>query len=134
MIDKIASAIGRFCYRFRIVLSILGVLIFAAVIYTQSLATITYTNDAQMDYIMDEFPEDTLVVIYTTGDEDKVVSIVSDLEENDPYVAEVQGYYNTLGAEMTASQMYGMMESSGMEGMSQSYIEFLYYLYETGID
>ncbi|MCD8308142.1 MAG: MMPL family transporter [Clostridia bacterium] len=134
MIDKIASAIGRFCYRFRIVLSILGVIIFAVVIYTESLATITYTNDAQMDYIMDEFPEDTLVVIYTSEDEDKVVSIVSDLEENDPYVAEVQGYYNTLGLEMTASEMYGMMESSGMEGLSQSYIEFLYYLYETGID
>ncbi len=128
MIDKIASAIGRFCYKFRIVLSILFVVIFAVVIYTESLATISYTNEAQMDYIMDEFPEDTLVIVYTTDDEDKVVDIISDYEKNDSYVAEVQGYYNTLGLEMTASEM------AAAAGMDEMYINLLYYVYDMGID
>ncbi|MCD8293744.1 MAG: MMPL family transporter [Clostridia bacterium] len=137
MIDKIAGAIGRFCYKFRIVLSILGVVIFAVVIYTESLATITYTNDAQMDYIMDEFPEDSLVVIYSTSDENNIVPIVSDLLENDDCVVEGYGYY-MFGSQLSAAEMADTMgeymgEDSGFT-MDEMYVDLLYYVYENGTE
>ncbi|MCD8200794.1 MAG: MMPL family transporter [Clostridia bacterium] len=127
MINRIAAAIGRFCYRFRILMVVIGIVLFGVVCYTQSLATISYTNDANGDMtIMEVFPEDTLVILISNDDTDVVVAYVEDLAESDEHILEVQAYYNTLGLEMTPSEMVAAM---GMNDFAD-YIVYIYYMYD----
>ncbi|MCD8205373.1 MAG: MMPL family transporter [Clostridia bacterium] len=141
MIDRAARAIGRFAYRFRILMVIIGIALFGVVCYTQSLATISYTNDANGDTtVTDVFPEDTLVILVRNDEADGVIEYVKSLTEEgetkDEHILEVQAYYNTLGLEMTPSEIVGAMGMDGLsDGVSQEelseYIGMVYYLYDT---
>ena len=107
MLNKVFGAVGNFCYRFRAAISIIGVLLFAAVCFMQSKATISYTNPKSFK-VTDVFPiDDTLVLVYDNEDEDQIHSLIDYLSENE-HVTSLRCYANTLGMQMTSSEIAGI--------------------------
>ncbi len=125
MLDKIASAIGNFCYRFRYAVVVFGVLLFAFVCWYQTKAKISYTNTSAYNEVVDVFPEDTLVIVYENADEDAVQTVANGLLQDDNVVS-VQGYYNTLGLSLGSSAM------AASTGIDETFINLLYYIHEYG--
>ncbi|MCD8308719.1 MAG: MMPL family transporter [Clostridia bacterium] len=125
MLDKFASAIGKFCYRFRYIVVAVGILLFAFVCWYQTKAEISYTNTSAYNEVVDVFPEDTLVIVYGNDDESNMQAVANGLLQ-DENVASVQGYYNTLGMELTPEYM------ASTAGIDVSFINILYYMYEYG--
>ena len=110
MFEKIVSAIGAFSYRNRKTISIIAAILLAIVAVVQSQLIIEYSY-AEESLVTDIFPQDdTVVIVYENKDEDKIQEVISYLEK-DEHVTSIQAYANTLGAEMSAEEMSGMMGS-----------------------
>lgn len=125
MLNKVFGAVGNFCYRFRAAISIIGVLLFAAVCFMQSKATISYTNPKSFK-VTDVFPiDDTLVLVYDNEDEDQINSLIDYLSENE-HVTSLRCYANTLGMQMTSSEI------AGIAGMDEMFVNALLYMKENG--
>lgn len=127
MIDKIVGSIGSFSYKNKKTISILALILFAAVIIGQSLLVIEYSY-AEESIVTDIFPQDdTVVIVYENKDESKINSIIKYLEK-DEHVTEIQAYANTLGAQMTPDDMVAMM------GIPKVFVNTLVYMSEYGMD
>jgi hypothetical protein len=83
---------------------------------------------AEESLVTDIFPQDdTLVIVYDNKDEDKINQIISYLEK-DEHVTSIQAYGNTLGAEMSPSDISSMM------GIPEVFVNTLFYMYMHGMD
>lgn len=127
MFDKIVGSIGAFSYRNRRIIAMIAVILFVAVIILQSYLTIEYSY-AEESLVTDIFPQDdTVVIVYDNKDEDKIAQIIDYLEQ-DEHITSVQTYANTLGAEMSPSDMAGMM------GIPVAFVNTLFYIHQNGMD
>ena len=127
MFDKIVGSIGTFSYKNRKVISIVALVLFITVAILQSLLIIEYSY-AEESIVTDIFPQDdTVVIVYDSKDETKIEEIISYLAK-DEHVVSIQAYANTLGAEMSASDMAQMM------GIPTAFVNTLFYIHQNGMD
>ena len=127
MFDKIVGSIGTFSYKNRKVISIVALVLFITVAILQSQLIIEYSY-AEESIVTDIFPQDdTVVIVYDSKDETKIEEIISYLAK-DEHVVSIQAYANTLGAEMSASDMAQMM------GIPTAFVNTLFYIHQNGMD
>ena len=127
MFDKIVSSIGSFSYRYRKIILVLALIFFVAVFIVQNMLIIEYSY-AEESLVTDIFPQDdTVVIVYENRDEEKINDIIKYLE-GDEHVTSIQAYANTLGAEMSASEMAEMM------GIPVAFVNTLFYIHENGME
>ncbi|MBO7274406.1 MAG: MMPL family transporter [Clostridia bacterium] len=127
MFDKIVGSIGAFSYRNRKVISVIALVLFVAVIILQSQLVIEYSY-AEENIVSDIFPQDdTVVIVYENKDEAKIAEIISYLENNE-HVTSVQGYANTLGTQMSPSDVAELL------GVPVSFVNTLFYIHQNGMD
>ena len=127
MFDKIVGSIGTFSYKNRKVISIVALVLFITVAILQSQLIIEYSY-AEESIVTDIFPQDdTVVIVYDSKDEAKIEEIISYLAK-DEHVVSIQAYANTLGAEMSASDMAQMM------GIPTAFVNTLFYIHQNGMD
>lgn len=128
MLNKVMSAIGKFCYKFKYVVCVVFVILFAGVCYLQSQTIIAFSNNTETNKVTDIFPEDdTIVVVYANADEQNIPQMLSYLSENE-HVTSIQCYANTLGLKMSPQAMAQAI------GMDTAFINTLYYVHENGTD
>lgn len=126
MFDKIVGSIGAFSYKNRKLISIVAVILFVSVLIIQGQLIIEYSY-AEESLVTDIFPQDdTVVIVYENGDEAKIKDIINYLEK-DEHVTSIQAYANTLGAEMSPSEMAEMM------GIPVAFVNTLFYIHENGM-
>ena len=127
MFNKIVGSIGAFSYRNRKVISIVALILFIAVFIVSSQLVIEYSY-AEESIVNDIFPQDdNLVIVYDNKDEDKIADIIKQLEK-DEHISSIQAYANTLGAQMSPSDMSEMM------GIPVAFVNTLYYIHGNGMD
>ena len=127
MFDKIVGSIGTFSYKNRKVISIVALVLFITVAILQSQLIIEYSY-AEESIVTDIFPQDdTVVIVYDSKDEAKIEEIISYLAK-DEHVVSIQAYANTLGAELSASDMAQMM------GIPTAFVNTLFYIHQNGMD
>ena len=108
MLDKLLTAIGNFSYKKRYTVLAVALLFFVLVFYLQSQANIIYLY-FEHSHVTEIFPEeDTVVIVYDNDDEDKVSTLIEELEK-DENVLVVQAYANTLGMELGIDELCEMM-------------------------
>ena len=127
MFDKIVGSIGSFSYKNRKAISVVALILFIAVIIVSSKLIIEYSYFEE-SVVTDIFPQDdTIVIVYDNKDEEKIGEIIKYLGQ-DERVTSIQAYANTLGAEMSASDLVEMM------GIPETFVNTLFYIYENGMD
>ena len=127
MFDKIVGSIGSFSYKNRKAISVVALILFIAVILVSSKLIIEYSYFEE-SVVTDIFPQDdTIVIVYDNKDEEKIGEIIKYLGQ-DERVTSIQAYANTLGAEMSASDLVEMM------GIPETFVNTLFYIYENGMD
>ena len=126
MFDKIVGSIGAFSYKNRKTILIVALILFVAVCIIQGQLIIEYSY-AEESLVTDIFPQDdTVVIVYENGDEARIKDIIKYLEK-DEHVTSIQAYANTLGAEMSPSDMANMM------GIPEAFVNTLFYIHEHGM-
>ena len=126
MFENIVSSIGRFSYKHRKIIAILGIILFIAVVYLQSQAMIEYSY-AEESLVTDIFPQDdTLVIVYNNKDEKAISALIEKLEK-DERVTSIQAYANTLGMELSPSELADML------GIDVVFLNTLFYIYDNGM-
>ena len=127
MFEKIVSSIGRFSFKNRKVIAVLGFILLVAVIILESQTIIEYSY-AEESLVTDIFPQDDIIVIvYKNEDEHKISSIIDKLNE-DEHVTSIQAYANTLGVQMSVDDL------SEMFGIDKTFVNTLFYLYTSGFE
>ena len=127
MLDRILEAIGRFSYRRRVLIAVLGALLFITVGILQLFAGISYSY-ADYNEVVEVFPQDdTLVIVYENRDEAAVCGLLKTLSE-DPHVTSVQAYATTLGAEMSPAEL------ARTAGIGETFVKTLFYIREAGTE
>ena len=126
MLETIVSAVGRFSYKHRTLISILGIILFITVFFLQSQTMIEYTY-AEESIVTDIFPQDdTLLIVYDNYDEKSIEELIAFLEK-DEHVKSVQAYANTLGMRLSPAEL------SEMLGIDVVFLNTLFYIYENGM-
>ena len=126
MFEKIVSSIGRFGYKHRKLIAALGAVLLVLVVILQTFTIIEYSY-AEESIVTDIFPQDdTLVIVYDNDDEKAISSLIEWLE-NDEHITSVQAYANTLGMQLSPSQI------SEMLGIDVVFVNTLFYIYENGM-
>ena len=127
MFDKIVGSIGTFSYKNRKVISLVALMLFITVILISSKLVIEYSYFEE-SIVTDIFPQDdTIVIVYDNKDESKIGEIIKYLSQ-DEHVTSIQAYANTLGAEMSSSDLVEMM------GIPETFVNTLFYIYVNGMD
>lgn len=127
MFEKIVSSIGRFSFKNRKVIAVLGFILLIAVIILEAQTVIEYSY-AEESLVTDIFPQDDIIVIvYKNEDEKMMSSIINKLSE-DEHVTSIQAYANTLGMEMSVDDVAGMF------GIDKTFVNTLFYLCEYGFE
>ena len=109
---SLAAALGKFSYRFRKVIAVLFVVLFAGTGYLQYGTKTVYTL-AEKDPIASIFPKDnTIVLLYDNADEDKIPEIASAMEGKDG-VTSVLSYPTTIGRQCTVDEMTELLSDLG---------------------
>ncbi len=125
MFEKIVSSIGRFSFKNRKLIAVLGFILLVAVIILEAQTIIEYSY-AEESIVTDIFPQDDIIVIvYKNEDEKKMSSIINNLNK-DEHVTSIQAYANTLGMEMSVDDIVGML------GIDRVFVNTLFYLYDNG--
>ena len=122
MFDKIVSSIGRFSFKNRKLIAVLG---FIAVIILESQTIIEYSY-AEDSIVTDIFPQDDIIVLAYENKDEKMMSSIIDMLSKDEHVTSIQAYANTLGAEMSVDDVAGMF------GIDRVFVNTLFYLCENG--
>ena len=127
MLDKIVGAIGAFSYRNRKVIALLASILFVCAAVVQSFAKIEYSY-AEDSIVNELFPQDdTVVIVYDTADEDKMEKVIEYLQQ-DEHVTSVNAYANTLGMEVSAQDIVGMIS------IDEMFVNMLFYMYQNGTE
>ena len=113
--------IARFCYRFRYALSGLFVVLFITFYFLQGNTEIAFTL-TKVDHIVDVFPpQNPMVVVYETRDEEKIGALGDTLEGMDG-ITQVMSYPTMLGkpykAEELGDALSSLAGSMGFESVS----------------
>ena len=107
MLERIVSAVGRISYKYRTLISIIGIIIFITVFFLQSQTMIEYTY-AEESIVTDIFPQDdTVLLVYDNYDEKSIEELISYLEK-DEHVKSIQAYSNTLGIRLSPAELSEM--------------------------
>lgn len=124
--------LARFSYNSRFIMPIILVVLFVSFYILQSSTGITFT-DMNKDSIAEIFPkENTVVMVYNNQDEDKVKSIISEIE-SDEHVKSIVDYTNTLGDKRKPSDMVeAIAEINDGIKIDIELMRMLYYLYHDG--
>ncbi len=126
MFEKIVSNIGRFGYKHRKVIAILGVILFISVIILESYTIVEYTY-AEESIVTEVFPQDeTLVIVYDNYDEESISKIIEKLEKNE-HITSIQAYANTLGTKLSPEELSQMLRIDSV------FVNTLFYIYENGM-
>lgn len=126
MFENIVSAIGRFSYKYRNIIALLGALLFIVTFILQTQTMIEYTY-AEESIVSDIFPQDdTLLIVYDNYDEEKISDVIEHLER-DEHVTSIQAYANTLGVKLSPAEL------SEMFGIDVVFLNVLFYVYENGM-
>ena len=76
MFEKIVSSIGRFGYKHRKLIAVLGAVLLVLVVILQTFTIIEYSY-AEESIVTDIFPQDdTLVIVYDNDDEKAISSLI----------------------------------------------------------
>ena len=125
MFDKIVSSIGRFSFKNRRLIAVLGFILLIAVIILESQTIIEYSY-AEDSIVTDIFPQDDIIVLVYENNDEKMMSSIIDMLSKDEHVTSIQAYANTLGAEMSVDDVAGMF------GIDRVFVNTLFYLCENG--
>ena len=125
MFDKIVSSIGRFSFKNRKLIAVLGFILLIAVIILESQTIIEYSY-AEDSIVTDIFPQDDIIVLVYENKDEKMMSSIIDMLSKDEHVTSIQAYANTLGAEMSVDDVAGML------GIDRVFVNTLFYLCENG--
>ena len=125
MFDKIVSSIGRFSFKNRRLIAVLGFILLIAVIILESQTIIEYSY-AEDSIVTDIFPQDDIIVLVYENKDEKMMSSIIDMLSKDEHVTSIQAYANTLGAEMSVDDVAGMF------GIDRVFVNTLFYLCENG--
>ena len=125
MFDKIVSSIGRFSFKNRKPIAVLGFILLIAVIILESQTIIEYSY-AEDSIVTDIFPQDDIIVLVYENKDEKMMSSIIDMLSKDEHVTSIQAYANTLGAEMSVDDVAGMF------GIDRVFVNTLFYLCENG--
>ena len=126
MFEKIVSSIGRFSFKNRKVIAVLGVILLITVIILEAQTIIEYSY-AEDSLVTEIFPQDdTVVIVYDNLDEEKVQSIIDYLSK-DEHVTSINAYANTLGAQMSPSDVASMI------GIDEVFVNTLFYIHKYGM-
>lgn len=125
MFDKIVSSIGRFSFKNRKLIAVLGFILLIAVIILESQTIIEYSY-AEDSIVTDIFPQDDIIVLVYENKDEKMMSSIIDMLSKDEHVTSIQAYANTLGAEMSVDDVAGMF------GIDRVFVNTLFYLCENG--
>lgn len=127
MFEKIVSSIGRFSFKNRKLIAVLGFILLVAVIILEAQTIIEYSY-AEESIVTDIFPQDDLIVIVYKNEDEKMISSIIDKLSKDEHVISIQAYANTLGAEMSIDDVAGMF------GIDEVFVNTLFYLCENGFE
>lgn len=125
MFDKIVSSIGRFSFKNRKLIAVLGFILLIAVIILESQTIIEYSY-AEDSIVTDIFPQDDIIVLVYENKDEKMMSSIIDMLSKDEHVTSIQAYANTLGAEMSVDDVAGMF------GIDRVFVNTLFYICENG--
>lgn len=125
MFDKIVSSIGRFSFKNRKLIAVLGFILLIAVIILESQTIIEYSY-AEDSIVTDIFPQDDIIVLVYENKDEKMMSSIIDMLSKDEHVTSIQAYANTLGAEMSVDDVAGMF------GIDRVFVNTFFYLCENG--
>ena len=125
MFDKIVSSIGRFSFKNRRLIAVLGFILLIAVIILESQTIIEYSY-AEDSIVTDIFPQDDIIVLVYENKDEKMMSSIIDMLSKDEHVTSIQAYANTLGAEMSVDDVAAMF------GIDRVFVNTLFYLCENG--
>lgn len=102
------DGIAKFNYKFRYVIMVVFIGIFAVSFFLKDNAAVEFTapsTNSDQDQIDAVFPSDnTILLMYENGDEDKISGLAFDVEAL-PGVTGVTAYANTLGKELTSAEL-----------------------------
>lgn len=123
------NKVAAFSYRFRYVLSVAFIILFAGAYFMQGRTETVYTLNTE-DPIAEVFPSaNMLVVVYDNQDEEEMTDIIEELEQ-DANIKQVTGYSNTLGKEYTSAELADMVGEMGSDiTLDASLLNILYYDY-----
>lgn len=122
---------AKFTARFRYIIGIAFLCIFAAAAMLKGSTEITYSlkTSNKVDEI---FPSDnTVVMLYDRTDEDAAEKIAAAVEK-DENVTSVTGYYNTLGQRYSSDALAELVEQMDGGGIDVSMLRLVYYNYYAG--
>lgn len=122
---------ATFSHKFRHVLGILLIVLFAGAYILQSQTGISYTL-AKEDAVADVFPaSNTLVMVYENQDEDQINDLVEKLEA-DEHIKSVTGYATMLAKPYTAEELAEKIAAMSEDmALNPSILKMLYYDYYT---
>ena len=125
MFEKIVSAIGRFSFKRRKPIAIIGLILLITVIILETQTIIEYSY-AEESLVTQIFPiDDTIVIVYDNNDEQRIDAVIDYLSQ-DPHVTSIQAYANTLGMKMSSKDIVDML------GVDEVFVNTLFYIYENG--
>lgn len=118
---------AKISYKARFAMPVIFVALLVGSFILQSFTAITFTEKSE-DPLADIFPKDnTMVVIYNNGDEEKLPAIIAELEK-DERISQVLGYANTLGKEMDSEEMLDAINSLGGDvAIDKDIVKMLYF-------
>lgn len=126
MFDKIVGGIGAFSYKYRKFIAIFALILFVVVFLVQNFLVIEYSYTDE-SIVTDIFPQDdTVVMVYENKDENKMSEVINYLQK-DEHITSIQGYANTLGAQMSSIEMSEMMQ------IPVVFTNTLFYMYENSM-
>ena len=123
---------ANFSRKVRFVMPVIFVALFAAFFVLQNNTRIAFTENIK-DPLADVFPkENTLVLIYDNKDENKIDSIIAELEK-DEHVSSILGFPNTLGKDFNAADMSeSLQELSEKAALDTDFVRMIYYMATDG--
>ncbi len=116
------DGIGSFCYKIRKVIPFVFALLFIGGFILRGGVGITYTMAAFDDINRVFSPDNPIVVLYESKDEDKLSAITEKIAAN-PAVESINAYATTLGKPLSYKELAGAV------GMDESLIALMYYSY-----
>ena len=100
---KFKAKVGGFCYRFRFLIIGLFLLLFIGVAIMQAHMMITFTEqeESEIDRV---FPRESLIVIYNNQDEERIASIINQLNNSNYNIRSINAFVNSpIGMPLSAA-------------------------------
>jgi len=115
LFGRVKKGLGAFCFKYRFIMLVAFILLFAGVGYAQTLLRTEFSVPSE-NFVASVFPQDTLVIVCDNRDEGRVRDLIMFLEdeENTQNVREINAFANTLGTQGTEATMPFIIAEMGM--------------------